>query len=158
VGWGEEVYEPERERALRSVDVVLGEPAAVESGEVECSEGLGPFADICRCELVPPGNRNLSADGFSVSVMPPCAAIPFAWLRIDVKRMEDGSARAWSCHTGATDVLGRPDLCLEAHKPVCAESGTLTIERFPETQEELDGMPIELSVSLDDGRTMELRF
>lgn len=158
VGWGERAYDAERETALRAVDVVLGEPTVVESGQVECSEGSGRFADICRCEVVPRGVRVMRDDGFIVSVMPPCAAILFAWLHVNVRQMPDGSARAVVCHIGTTDVLGRTNLCREASEPVCAESGTLILQKLPETQAELDALAMEIAVTLDDGRTMELRF
>ena len=157
-GWGSGVWSAEREAELRSVDVVLGSPEVVEGGESVCTgTSDSVFADICRCEVVPPGIRTLGEDGFSIFLMPPCAAIVFAYLHVKVTRESDGTATAWVCHEGTTDIASSMP-CAGAREPVCAESGTLTIERWPETEAELGDMPIELDVLLDDGRTMELRF
>lgn len=161
-GWGTEPWSPEREEGLRTVSVDLA-PVTADGSDILCSGEGALHRDLCSCPELPSGDPDVHSfvgvggSSFTVWMSPPCISDGAADLGLRVSRDPDGRASAWVCLTPQLDVMST-NPCENAGTPICAESGTVTFEAFPRTQAELDAMRLELSVVLDDGRTMELRF
>jgi len=168
-GLGTEPWTPEREQAQRTVTVTLAEVDG-EVHDVVCSSEGTLHRDLCSCPELPEGYPDVrqfvgeDGESFWVWIAPSCVAERTAEFGMRVTRDSRGDPRAWVCmfprpdESGSGAIETSPDPCANAGTPVCAESGELTFPAFPRTQADLDAMAFELSVTFDDGRTMELRF
>jgi hypothetical protein len=100
-----------------------------------CYSGYGSMIHVELADLLA-----IRAEGYGL------AAGWWPWIGIDLDR---GRARLCAHHWSD---LGPPEDALRCDPPVCAVSGTLTMSRVPESDDDVSGIAVELDVMFADGR------
>lgn len=139
-------------------DCFEGSPLAV---TVEVDPSLSPPPDpVFECS--PPANQEFCYAGsqagiratledlFVIEVVYMGFVGWWPWIGIDTE-----SQRARLCANYYSDTPGDHSQC---DPPLCASSGTITVSRLPENEDDAVGIAVELDVRFDDGGTIRGSF
>lgn len=147
-GWGSRPWDRTRER---SVDVALA-PLAPSAPTMTCDATPTFRPEAGPCTPAVGVTRTWNEDVLTLTARSSSVVILFWQLSIEVIRDGDGTLAARVCRVETTDVSTFS--CRDVD-PLCATSGTLTLDAFPASATAAESARIDLSVSFADGTTID---